>query len=86
MKPEKYVERFHQKNLRGNKSGFPIATIAYYGPDDTQTKTGASVERKTRVRVCNIYNLNRTATKVAVGIVDENEEVIDLKRWFKKRY
>ncbi len=60
MKPEKYVERFYQKNLRGNNSGFPIATIAYYGPDDT------------------------TATKVAVGIVDENEEVIDLKRWFKK--
>jgi len=57
MNPEKSVERFFQEKLLGKAGGFPIATIAYYGPDD------------------------ETATKVAVGIVDSKDEVIELKRW-----
>jgi hypothetical protein len=39
-------------------SKYPIATIAYYGPDD------------------------RTATKIAVGIVDQSQEVVAMKRWY----
>ena len=57
MKADKFVERYFNEKFRNQRSGFPIATIAYYGPDD------------------------ETATKVAVGIVDSKEEVIDLKRW-----
>jgi hypothetical protein len=36
---------------------YPIATIAYYGPDD------------------------HTPTKIAVGIVNEDEEILALERW-----
>jgi hypothetical protein len=57
MNHEKFTERFFHKRFRNRPSGFPIATIAYYGPDD------------------------QTATKVAVGIVDSKEEVIELKCW-----
>ena len=57
MKPDKSAEQFFRKNFRNQSSGYPIATIAYYGPDD------------------------ETATKVAVGIVDNRDEVIELKRW-----
>ncbi len=39
---EKRAERFFHKRFRNRPSGFPIATIAYYGPDD-QTATKASV-------------------------------------------
>lgn len=58
MNYDKFAQRFFHKRFRNQPTGYPIATIAYYGPDD------------------------QTATKVAVGIVDSNEEVIDLKRWF----
>jgi hypothetical protein len=44
--------------LRPQARKYPIATIAYYGPDD------------------------RTATKIAVGIVDESQEVIAMERWY----
>jgi len=57
MKPDKSVERFFREKFRNQPSGFPIGTIAYYGPDD------------------------ETATKVAVGIVDSKEEVVELKSW-----
>lgn len=36
---------------------YPIATVAYYGPDD------------------------RTATKIAVGIVNQHNQVLALERW-----
>lgn len=46
-----------RRKAQADTQGYPIATIAYYGPDED------------------------TATKVAVGIVDQSQEVIDLKRW-----
>jgi hypothetical protein len=57
MNREKFAERFFHKRFRNQPSGFPIAGIAYNGPDD------------------------QTATKVSVGIVDQRDEVIELKRW-----
>jgi hypothetical protein len=57
MNRQKFAESFFHKRFRGGQSGFPIATIAYYGPDD------------------------QTAIKVAVGIVDSKDQVIELKRW-----
>ncbi len=44
--------------LGGRHTGFPIATIAYYGPTD------------------------KFATKVAVGIADKTNKVVDLECWF----
>jgi len=40
--------------------GHPIATVAYYGPDD------------------------KLATKVAVGILDGNDKLIALERWYSR--
>jgi hypothetical protein len=57
MNYEKFAERFFHKRFRNRPTGYPVATIAYYGPD------------------------NETATKVAVGIVDSKDEVIELRRW-----
>ena len=57
MNNEKYPERFFGEKYKTGFHGRPIATIAYYGPD------------------------NETATKVAVGIVDKNDEVVSLRRW-----
>ena len=57
MNHEKFAERLFHKRFHNRPSGYPVATIAYYGPDD------------------------QTATKVAVGIVDDKDEVIELKRW-----
>ncbi len=50
----KTFDRLARKRSRG----YPIATVAYYGPDD------------------------KYATKVAVGIADEQGKVIALERWF----
>lgn len=51
-----------QKKARKGFQGYPIATIAYYGPDD------------------------RHATKVAVGIVKEEDGDADiLQRWFSEK-
>jgi hypothetical protein len=50
-----------KKAKRGFK-GFPIATVAFYGPD------------------------NQYATKVAVGIVNKQREVLLLEKWFSKDY
>jgi len=48
-----------RKKVRKGFNGYPVATVAYYGPD------------------------NRTATKVAVAIVpDEDAEPVALERWF----
>ncbi len=57
MNHAKHAATFFHKRFRSKSSGFPIATIAYYGPDD------------------------QTATKVAVGLVDSNDEVLELKSW-----
>jgi len=57
MNHEKFAERFFHKRFRNRPTGYPVATIAYYGPDD------------------------QTATKVAVGIVDSKDVVIELRRW-----
>lgn len=58
------IERARKRLSKKAKKGFrgwPLATIAFYGPDD------------------------RTATKVAVGIVPaEDAEVTDLRRWFSQ--
>ena len=58
MNPDKAAAHFFRSMFHNRPNGFPVATVAYYGPD------------------------NETATKVAVGIVDRRDEVIDLKRWF----
>jgi hypothetical protein len=50
-----------KKAKRGFK-GFPVATVAFYGPD------------------------NQSATKVAVGIVNQQQEVILMGKWFSKDY
>ena len=50
-----------KKASRGFK-GHPIATVAFYGPD------------------------NLEATKIAVGILNQKNEVVHLKRWFSKDY
>jgi hypothetical protein len=57
MNHQKSAEQFFRKQVHNRPNGYPIATIAYYGPDD------------------------QTATKVAVGIVDAKEEVIELRNW-----
>ena len=52
-----------QRKAEGGFRGYPIATVAYYGPD------------------------NQFASKVAVGIVqgeEEEEDLVDLKRWFSE--
>ena len=55
---EQARKRLAKKAKKGFR-GFPVATVAFYGPDD------------------------RRASKLAVGIVlAENEEAVDLKRWF----
>lgn len=52
------ADKYLKKKARIRSFGFPIGTIAYYGPTD------------------------QVATKVVVGIVDKNNDVIELKRWF----
>ena len=42
MNHEKFAERFFHKRLPNRPSGYPVATIAYYGPDD-QTATKVAV-------------------------------------------
>jgi hypothetical protein len=49
-----------EKRAHKRFQGYPIATVAYYGPN------------------------NLLATKVAVTILDEKEEVVDIKRWFSE--
>ena len=34
MNHEKFVERFFHKRVHNRPSRYPVATIAYYGPDD----------------------------------------------------
>jgi hypothetical protein len=46
-----------KKKARKGFRGYPIATIAHYGPDD------------------------KIATKVAVGIANEKDEIVALERW-----
>lgn len=58
MNAGKYAERFFHNKFHNKSNGFPIGTIAYYGPD------------------------NQTATKVAVGIVDSKNEVLEMHSWF----
>jgi hypothetical protein len=44
MKADKFVERFFHEKFRNKPRGFPIATIAYYGPDDeTATKVAVGI-------------------------------------------
>src|SRR3954464_11025046 len=55
---EQARKRLTKKAKKGFR-GFPVATVAFYGPD------------------------NRRASKLAVGIIlAENEEAVELKRWF----
>jgi len=53
------IEELRKKAGLGFK-GYPVATIAYYGPDETR------------------------ATKVAVGIVDKGDKVLQLETWFSE--
>ena len=57
MKAGKFAERFFHRRFHNQPTGYPVATIAYYGPND------------------------QTATKVAVGIVDSHDQVLELRRW-----
>ena len=44
LKPDKSVERFFREKFRNQPGGFPIGTIAYYGPDDeTATKVAVGI-------------------------------------------
>jgi hypothetical protein len=44
MKADKFIERFFHEKFRNQSGGFPIATIAYYGPDDeTATKVAVGI-------------------------------------------
>ena len=49
-----------EKKARKGFRGYPIATIAYYGPND------------------------KRATKVAVGIIAENDKMLSLERWYSE--
>jgi hypothetical protein len=51
-----YLTRRASKGFRG----YPLATIAFYGPDD------------------------RLATKVAVGIMAQEDKLLEMKRWFSQ--
>ena len=42
MNADKFAERFFHEKFHNQPSGFPIATIAYYGPDE-ETATKAAV-------------------------------------------
>jgi hypothetical protein len=57
MNPQKSAEDYFHRRFQNRARGFPIATIAYYGPD------------------------HETATKVAVGILDRRNEVMELRTW-----
>ena len=57
MNAGKYAERFFHNRFPNQPKGFPVGTVAYYGPDD------------------------ETATKVAVGIVDSKDELIEMRSW-----
>lgn len=50
-----------KKAKRGFK-GYPLATVAFYGPD------------------------NQRATKLAVGIVNQQKEVVLMEKWFSQDY
>lgn len=44
MKADEFAERFFRENVRNQPRGFPIATIAYYGPEDeTATKVAVGI-------------------------------------------
>ena len=49
-----------KKQARKGFRGYPIATVAYYGPDD------------------------KVATKVAVGIVAEDDRLLALEKWYSE--
>lgn len=51
------ASKYLKKKARIRSSGYPIGTIAYYGPTD------------------------QLATKVAVGIMERYQKLIDMKRW-----
>jgi len=50
------------KKVKRGFKGFPVATVAFYGPD------------------------NQSATKVSVGIVNQQHEVVLMEKWFSKDY
>ncbi len=50
----------HKKARKGFR-GYPVATIAYYGPDD------------------------QLATKVVVGIVARQDEIVAMQKWFSDK-
>ena len=60
--PQRFPARYALEKRARLKTfrGYPLATIAYYGPDDSR------------------------ASKVAVGIVDEKEEVVEMRRWINE--
>jgi hypothetical protein len=59
MKSKRQFAKAVRRKARKGFRGYPVATVALYGPDD------------------------RHATKLAVGIiVDESDEVVDLRRWY----
>ncbi len=58
MKGMSKSQKYIIKKARVRSTGYPIATIAYYGPTD------------------------QFASKVVVGILDERDNHIDMKKWF----
>lgn len=58
-RPGNFRSALHRKTQRGFR-GYPIATLAFYGPDD------------------------QVATKIAVGIVTGQDEMVALERWYSE--
>lgn len=52
------AEKYLARKRRRRSEGFPIGTVAYYGPTD------------------------QFASKVAVGVISERDEMIAMERWF----
>ena len=59
INPPSYPKRLLKKAKKGFR-GYPLATIAFYGPDD------------------------HLASKVSVGVIGKDEELIALEKWFSK--
>lgn len=73
MNREKFAESYFHKRFRSRRSGFPIATIAYYGPDDqTATKVAVGiVDRKDEVTELKSWLVRAQDVRVDRAINDE---------------
>lgn len=73
MKADKSVERFFHERFRNQPGGFPIGTIAYYGPDDeTASKvTVGIVDSKDEVIELKSWLVRSVDVRIDRGISEE---------------